>query len=323
MTQELRSRAHLPPLTADPIRRPPAGRASGRPGTADPRVSRRHGGVARFRAAAVPRLVLADAQIVLDMAHARDRLRDVLGAALLLAVADRARERDLPVLNGDLDLGGVDHGIVGQMLVDILPNPVVRAPIVLRPAPLMLAAAHLAATRRGVVAEAGVPGPDAVVPTVVSPHQVALPLAVVVAPVESVVAAGVEAPWTAGDVRPDALARAVVAAARAAAMGGTPVILAVVAVSFAAEPAPHLGIAHPLLARPPGAAEGCANIVLVTEAETATPGGALIESPAAVTRDVRGAQVPAGIAAVAVVAIRPPIEFAPLVVAQALGPVTQ
>src|ERR671913_2386323 len=142
-------------------------------------------------------LVLADAQVVLHVGHAGQRFREVLGAALLVAAADRPRQGDLPVLHGDLDLRGVDDGVVHETFVDLLADALVGAPVVLRPAAPVLGASDLAPAAGRVVAEAGVARSDAVIAPVVRPQQVALALAVVVAPVEGVVAAVSEAPRTA------------------------------------------------------------------------------------------------------------------------------
>src|ERR671917_1525172 len=98
-------------------------------------------------------LLLADAQVVLHVGHPGDALGDVLGPALLGAGPDRAGERRLPVLHRDLDLGRVDHGVVGEPLVDVLADALVGTLVASGTPALMLAAPHLAAARGGVVAE--------------------------------------------------------------------------------------------------------------------------------------------------------------------------
>src|SRR3954469_7432234 len=73
-------------------------------------------------------------------------LGDVLGPALGVAVLDRARQRDLAVLDRDLDARGVDPGIVHQVVADQFPDTLVRAHIALG---ADAAIAPLAVPRRG------------------------------------------------------------------------------------------------------------------------------------------------------------------------------
>src|SRR3712207_2048964 len=112
-------------------------------------------------------LVLADAQVVLHVGHAGQRFREVLGAALLVAAADRPGQGDLPILHGDLDLGGIDDGVVHETLVDVLADALVGPLVILRSAAPVLGAPDLAAAAGRVVAEAGVTRSDAVIAPVV------------------------------------------------------------------------------------------------------------------------------------------------------------
>src|SRR5215218_9330345 len=64
-------------------------------------------------------------QIVLDVRHARRQLRQILGAALEAAARDGAVEHDLAILHGNLDVRGIDEGILGQALAHVLMNALV------------------------------------------------------------------------------------------------------------------------------------------------------------------------------------------------------
>jgi hypothetical protein len=97
-----------------------------------------------------------DAQVVLDVGHAGHALREVLGAAARGAAVDRAAQRDLAAADADLDLRGVDVGVVVEPVADVLLDPLVRALVPLGPAaavvllPALLGVA-VAGPRRGLV----------------------------------------------------------------------------------------------------------------------------------------------------------------------------
>jgi hypothetical protein len=106
------------------------------------------------RPASIPPAALLNPEIVLDMRDAGNGFGKVLGVAFLEAAAHRARRRDLAVRDGDLDLGRVDMRIIGQSVVHVLADALVRTLVALRPASAMLAALVLAPPpRRIVVAE--------------------------------------------------------------------------------------------------------------------------------------------------------------------------
>jgi len=76
-----------------------------------------------------------DPEIVLHVADSGRHLGEVLRPAPKTAGGDVSRQRDLTILDLHLDLGGVDEGIVGKTLADVLPEPLVRALISFRPPP--------------------------------------------------------------------------------------------------------------------------------------------------------------------------------------------
>src|SRR5688572_11487846 len=66
-----------------------------------------------------------DAQIVLNVRHARSEFRQVLGAALEAAARDGAVEGDLAVLYDNLDVRGIDQRVLRQALAHILMDALV------------------------------------------------------------------------------------------------------------------------------------------------------------------------------------------------------
>src|SRR5687768_9146906 len=72
---------------------------------------------------------LARAQPVHDVGDAGDALGKILGPAPCLAAVDRAAQRDLAAVDGDLDPAGIELGIVGEPLVDVLEDARIRAPV--------------------------------------------------------------------------------------------------------------------------------------------------------------------------------------------------
>src|SRR5690606_42120497 len=71
-----------------------------------------------------------DAELVVDVLDADDLLGESPRFALLRTAVHGARERDLAVLHLHLDLAGVEEGVVGQKVADVLADPLVRTSIV-------------------------------------------------------------------------------------------------------------------------------------------------------------------------------------------------
>src|SRR5262245_15555616 len=70
------------------------------------------------------RLVI-DAELVVDVHHARDALDDVLGQPLGVAARHSPHERDLPVLDLHLDVAGVDVAVLREPFADVFPDALV------------------------------------------------------------------------------------------------------------------------------------------------------------------------------------------------------
>jgi len=77
---------------------------------------------------------VADTHVVLHVAHAGDALGDVLGPAPGVAVVDRTAQRHLAVVDIDVDLRGIDVGVIRQPVVDVLLDALVGAPVAFRAA---------------------------------------------------------------------------------------------------------------------------------------------------------------------------------------------
>jgi hypothetical protein len=67
-----------------------------------------------------------DAQVILNVTHTGDFLRDVLGAPLLRAACDETRQGDFAVIHLDFNVGRIKMRISGQPLVDVLQDALVR-----------------------------------------------------------------------------------------------------------------------------------------------------------------------------------------------------
>src|SRR4051812_9226243 len=117
------------------------------------------------------------------MPDAGDALGDVLGAAALVAAVHHAGQRHLAARDNNVDAGRVDIGVVGQAVVDVLADAVVRAGVALRAAAAMVV---LAAALGATVAE---PGRDLVGRLV---HEAALVAALVARRPPVIVPAGTE-----------------------------------------------------------------------------------------------------------------------------------
>src|SRR5687768_7456506 len=69
------------------------------------------------------------------MRHARDPLRDVFGPPPDGAAVHRPAQGDLAVGHADLDVGGVHVGVVGEAVVDVLPDALIPTLVGPRTAP--------------------------------------------------------------------------------------------------------------------------------------------------------------------------------------------
>jgi hypothetical protein len=76
-------------------------------------------------------LVPLNAQLVVDVPDAGDRVENVLGQALRLPALDSPCEGHFTVLNPDLNPRGIQHAVMGQMLANILLDSGVAALIAL------------------------------------------------------------------------------------------------------------------------------------------------------------------------------------------------
>src|SRR5204862_223319 len=70
-------------------------------------------------------------KVFLDVLHAGDLLGDVFRTALVVAAVHRPDERHFALAALDLDLRGVEPGIVAEPVVHVLADAVVRASVVL------------------------------------------------------------------------------------------------------------------------------------------------------------------------------------------------
>jgi hypothetical protein len=67
----------------------------------------------------------SDSQIVLHVFDAGDVFNQILGGSPLLPIVHGTPEADLAPCHNDFDFGGVDKGILGQPVCDILENTLV------------------------------------------------------------------------------------------------------------------------------------------------------------------------------------------------------
>ena len=65
------------------------------------------------------------AQVVLDVGHAENAFRDVLGSPTRLTTVDSAAERYLPPAHLDLDVRRVDVGVIVQLVADVLTDALI------------------------------------------------------------------------------------------------------------------------------------------------------------------------------------------------------
>ena len=151
------------PLRLSPVARPPGRRSGGSPCGPASGIAGRGAGIAGFRAGRMPCLCWPTRRLFCTWLTPCTASAMSSARRFSLRSADGAGEGHLPVLDHHLDLRGVDHGIVREALVDVLADPVVRALVIARAPSAMLAPAHLATARGGIVAEPVVARPDAVI----------------------------------------------------------------------------------------------------------------------------------------------------------------
>ena len=69
---------------------------------------------------------LPDLDLVIDFFDSKDRLDDVFGQALGVTVIDITAQGYFTVLNGSLDIRGVDHSMLCKPVIDVFFNAIVR-----------------------------------------------------------------------------------------------------------------------------------------------------------------------------------------------------
>jgi hypothetical protein len=72
---------------------------------------------------------MLDPKSVVHLEHACRRARDILGQSLLQPRGDGPGEHDLSTRNAHVDVGRVDLAVRRKALADVLPDPVVAAPV--------------------------------------------------------------------------------------------------------------------------------------------------------------------------------------------------
>jgi len=72
---------------------------------------------------------LAYPQIVLNVLHAGNIFRDVLGPPLGLTVVHGSGQGDFAVLHADIDFRGIDKWVIGQPVIDVIPDSVIGSGI--------------------------------------------------------------------------------------------------------------------------------------------------------------------------------------------------
>lgn len=85
---------------------------------------------------------MLDAKIVLHLLHARNPFDQILGATLVVAAVNGSVQRHLAVAHLDVDVRGVEPAILGETIVHVLANPIIRAGVAPRPTAPMLVRAH-------------------------------------------------------------------------------------------------------------------------------------------------------------------------------------
>ena len=79
-------------------------------------------------------LITLSPQLIVDVSDPGDRIENILRQALRLPALDSPGEGHFPVLDSDLDSGGVEHAVMGQVLANVLLDPGIAALIPLWPA---------------------------------------------------------------------------------------------------------------------------------------------------------------------------------------------
>ena len=75
----------------------------------------------------------AGTQLIVNLGHTRDPPNRIFGVASRIAVRNMAAQRDFAVFHADLHLFGVDVGCIGERLVHIFMDPIVRSAVALGP----------------------------------------------------------------------------------------------------------------------------------------------------------------------------------------------
>jgi hypothetical protein len=73
-------------------------------------------------------------KLVVNLAHAGNVLGDILGQSLGLAAIHVAAQGDLSIAYANLNLGGVDVGILGETFAKVFIDAIIRAAITFWPA---------------------------------------------------------------------------------------------------------------------------------------------------------------------------------------------
>src|SRR5947208_2379384 len=76
--------------------------------------------------------------IIVDMRNTRDPLGKILCAPFIWSAGDKGRQRHFALCRTDLDIGGVEIGIVAQAIVDVFHNALVGLYITFRSLPAKL-----------------------------------------------------------------------------------------------------------------------------------------------------------------------------------------
>jgi hypothetical protein len=87
--------------------------------------------------------LLTHSQVVLNVLHTRDIVHNVLGPPLGLPIFHGSVQGDFAVLHADIDFRCIDKRVIGEPIVDIIPNPLVGTGISLGAMPPVLSGTSL------------------------------------------------------------------------------------------------------------------------------------------------------------------------------------
>src|SRR5947208_5293333 len=82
-------------------------------------------------------LLLLDPETILDVLDAGHIFDNVLSHSLITAAVHKACESDLAVLNLDVNIRCIEIAVIGQPIVDVLSDAVVRTSVIFWPAAAM------------------------------------------------------------------------------------------------------------------------------------------------------------------------------------------